>query len=157
MKYFLLLGANMDSPLCQIELATKHIANLPGLEISQKSSIQETAPYGFTEQSPFQNQVLEVFSDTAPRVLLQDLLAIETHMGRKREQKWGPRLIDIDILLADGMVINEADLVIPHPDLHNRAFALSLLCEIASDLIHPIYDKTISELLQKLSSPGGNT
>ena len=157
MNYFLLLGANMEAPLHQLELATRHIATLPGVEIIQKSSIQETAPYGFTMQAPFQNQVLEVQSEMAPQALLRELLAIETMMGRKREQKWGPRLIDIDILLAEDTILNEADLIVPHPDLHNRAFALSLLCEIASDTMHPILKKTVSELLKELSLPGGNT
>ena len=155
MIYHLLLGSNMQDPPRQIETACTQIAALAGVSISRQSRMRLTKPYGKTDQDDFYNMVLELESDLEAQDLLECLMDIEQSMGRVRAEKWGPRTIDIDILLAENTVISRKELNSPHSDLHNRAFALSLLCELVPDAIHPIYNKTMRELLDSL--PGGNT
>jgi len=123
-----------------------------------------TAPYGRVLQPDFYNQVLEVESSLAPQLLMEQLLAIETEMGRVRSERWGPRVIDIDILLAENLVVDtrpdiaDKDLpvvIIPHPDFHNRLFAMQLLNELIPNYEHPIMHKSINELYYRLRNPGG--
>jgi len=154
--YHLILGANLDEPTAMINQANGLIALVPGLRILRESSLIRTKPYGFEHQEDFYNQVLEVESSLTAQELLRNLLDIETRMGRIRFLKWGPRLIDIDILLAADSVIQEDDLVIPHPDLHNREFALRLLCELVPDAMHPVLNKTMNELYNALPHTGGD-
>ncbi|MCB5261146.1 MAG: 2-amino-4-hydroxy-6-hydroxymethyldihydropteridine diphosphokinase [Candidatus Cloacimonetes bacterium] len=156
--YYLLLGSNMNDPAGQLKLALQHIAALPELQVLKISSLQRTKPYGKTDQDDFFNQVLKLQSPLAPEDMLSTLLNIEKQMGRQRGQKWGPRIIDLDILLIQDMMIETEKLIVPHYDLHNRLFVLELLTEIAPDAMHPKLNKTISELRQELmSSAGGNT
>ena len=117
--------------------------------ILRKSSIYETAAWGFTEQEPFLNQVLCVSSTLAPHELLLKLLSIELQLGRKRAEKNGPRIIDIDILLYGDQIISERDLIVPHPRMADRRFVLTPLNEIAPDFVHPVFNKTISLLLSE--------
>ncbi|MCB5270703.1 MAG: 2-amino-4-hydroxy-6-hydroxymethyldihydropteridine diphosphokinase [Candidatus Cloacimonetes bacterium] len=152
--YYLLLGSNMDDPAGQLRLALQHIAALPETEVLEQSSLKRTKPYGKLDQDDFYNQVLKLESTLDPQTMMDSLLKIETEMGRQRGQKWGPRLIDIDILLIQDMILETESLTVPHYDMHNRAFTLELLCEIAPDAVHPKLNKTIAELKQKLA--GGN-
>ncbi|MCK9557404.1 MAG: 2-amino-4-hydroxy-6-hydroxymethyldihydropteridine diphosphokinase [Candidatus Cloacimonetes bacterium] len=139
----------------QLALACKEIAALAESSIVRETRVLRTKPYGKTDQGDFYNMVLELESSLEPNVLLEKLLLIEQRMGRIRTEKWGPRVIDIDILLADDTIMNESELCIPHSDLQNRAFALFLLCELVPDAIHPVYNRTMRELLYSL--PGGYT
>lgn len=154
--YHLLLGSNMNDPARQVKLAVQQIAKLPELRILQKSSLQRTKAYGKTDQDDFYNQVLSLESAVDPQAMMTALLKIETQMGRQRGQKWGPRIIDIDILLIQDMIIDSDNLIVPHYDMHRRAFVLELLTEIAPDIVHPKLNKTIAELNQDLSSTGEN-
>lgn len=156
MIYHLILGSNMNDPALQIATAIEHIAALEGLRILRSSSLARTKAYGYEDQDDFMNQVLEVETALPPLSLLLRLQQIEGQMGRQPSFKWGPRLIDIDILLAEGLILNDNDLVIPHYDLHQREFTLKLLCELIPEQSHPILKQTMSELLKGLSSPGGN-
>jgi 2-amino-4-hydroxy-6-hydroxymethyldihydropteridine diphosphokinase len=157
MIYHLLLGSNMHNPELQIELAVQNIEQLPEITVLKRSSLRRSLPYGKLDQPDFYNQALELESSLAPQALLKAMQELETKMGRIRSSKWGPRIIDIDILLIQDQIIATPDLQVPHYDLHNRAFALNLLCEIAPDALHPKLQKTMCELRQALSSPGGNT
>lgn len=157
MIYHLILGSNMDDPAAQIASAIERITALDHVRLLRLSSLAVTKAYGYIDQEDFYNQVLEIESSLNPDALLVQLQMIEHQMGRKRSFKWGPRRIDIDILLAEDTVLNYNDLVIPHYDMHNREFTLKLLCELIPDRIHPTLNKTMSELLQELSSPGGYT
>jgi 2-amino-4-hydroxy-6-hydroxymethyldihydropteridine diphosphokinase len=157
MIYHLILGSNMDDPAAQLTSAVERIAVLDGVSLLRKSSLVKTKAYGYEDQDDFCNQILEIESSLNPDALLLQLQLVEHQMGRKRSFKWGPRLIDIDILLAEDLVLNYNDLVIPHYDMHNREFTLKLLCELIPDQIHPTLNKTMNELLQELSSSGGNT
>ncbi|MDI9363767.1 MAG: 2-amino-4-hydroxy-6-hydroxymethyldihydropteridine diphosphokinase [Flavobacterium sp.] len=144
---YILLGTNLGDRLLYLQQATTYITQQIG-EVWAASSIYKTAAWGFTEQPSFYNQVLVVKTDVAPENLMQQLLDIETQLGRIRSIKFGPRTIDIDILLIDNLVNQSAILQLPHPALPQRKFALMPLAEVAPNLFHPVEKKTISQLLQ---------
>jgi 2-amino-4-hydroxy-6-hydroxymethyldihydropteridine diphosphokinase len=144
---YILLGTNLGNRLSYLQQATTYIAQHVG-EVSATSSIYETAAWGLTEQPSFYNQVLVVKTDVEPENLMQQLLDIETQLGRTRTIKFGPRTIDIDILLIDDLINQSAILQLPHPALPQRKFALMPLVEVAPNLLHPVEKKTISQLLQ---------
>jgi 2-amino-4-hydroxy-6-hydroxymethyldihydropteridine diphosphokinase len=148
---YLLLGSNMGNSLQFLADARLHIGNDIGT-ISASSSIYQTAAWGKTDQPDFMNQVVKVASNLEPEGVLLAILAIESSMGRERAEKWAARTIDIDILFYDLMIINHENLVVPHPFLQERAFALAPLSELAPNLEHPILKKTISTLLANLAS-----
>ena len=143
---YLLIGGNLGDRAAYLEQAIKQIEALCG-RITHTSSIYETAAWGNTNQPAFYNQAIQLTTSLPPETLLAQLLAIEIKMGRVRTQKYGPRTIDLDILMIGDKVLDTNTLTIPHPQLHNRRFALLPLAEIAPSLHHPIFDKTVSELL----------
>ena len=143
---YLLIGGNLGDRAAYLQQALRQIEALCG-SISCASSIYETAAWGNTNQPSFYNQAVKLITPLAPEALLEQLLAIELEMGRVREEKYGPRTIDLDILMIDDKVEDTQKLTIPHPQLHNRRFALLPLAEIAPSPHHPILDKTVSELL----------
>ena len=147
---YLLLGSNLGDSRKYLADAILEIEDRLG-KLQKKSSLYQTASWGRNDQPAFINQVIELKTDLNPAMLLTGILKIEQDLGRQRSQKWGSRTIDIDILLYEDQVINEADLVIPHPYLPVRRFSLIPLSEIAPDLIHPLSGKTIRELLNELS------
>ncbi len=120
-----------------------------GLRVSKMSSLYETEPWGVREQPSFMNMAVEVETDLAPRKLLDLLKRIERRMGRKKTQRWGPRSIDLDILLYDDLVIREEDLIVPHPLMHERTFVLVPLSEIAHDKVHPVFLTKVGDILRK--------
>src|SRR6478609_4150733 len=136
-RVFLLLGSNLGNAELHLKDATEAIRIQAGL-IIQASSIYSTKAWGKTDQPDFLNQVIEISCDQTPHELLGLLLKIEIDLGRVRKEKWGARLIDIDILFFDNEHILESDLKIPHPEIANRRFTLVPLAEIAPDLIHPV-------------------
>jgi 2-amino-4-hydroxy-6-hydroxymethyldihydropteridine diphosphokinase len=121
-------------------------------QILRKSSIIETPAWGNTQQPDFLNQVLELETELAPATLMQVILQTELDMGRKRTEKWGPRTIDIDILLYDNLVLNEPGLKIPHEHLHEREFVLKPLCELVPNMLHPELELSMQHLLQNLQA-----
>ena len=142
----LLLGGNQGNPKSNFEKSIEFIEKKIGIVVSS-SSLYQTAAWGKEDQAPFLNQVLKVSTKLGPEILLKEILEIESLVGRVRYEKWGPRIIDIDILFYENAIIEEKDLTIPHPYLHQRAFTLIPLEEIAPELMHPVFNKTISELL----------
>ncbi|MGX5687892.1 2-amino-4-hydroxy-6-hydroxymethyldihydropteridine diphosphokinase [Arcticibacter tournemirensis] len=147
---YLLLGSNLGDRHSYLREGALLIEREIG-PIEKSSSIYQTASWGNTGLPEFLNQALLVSTSLSPRDLLFTVNAIEKSLGRERVQKWGSRTLDIDILLYENEIINEPDLVIPHPLMQERRFALAPLCEIAPDVVHPLIGKKIKELLSELS------
>lgn len=149
---YLLTGGNIGNRLQTLELARQAIEKTCG-QIAQASPVYETAAWGLTEQNPFLNQALELHTQLQAHELLQGMLRIEQALGRIRDVKYGPRIIDIDMLLFNNAIINTANLIVPHPQLPNRRFALQCLANIAGEQIHPILKKSINQLLLECPDP----
>lgn len=145
---YLLIGGNMGNRAAYLQQAMDEIEANCGI-ITRRSSLYETEAWGLTDQPSFYNQALVLESLLDPEPLMQTLLAIEERMGRLRTVKMGPRVIDIDILLIDDLILNTAALVLPHPALAERRFALLPLSEVAADLVHPVLHKNIGRLLDE--------
>ena len=145
---YLLTGGNIGNRVANLQHASHLIEQFAGAIIA-KSSLYETAPWGITDQPAFLNQVVKCHTLLSARQLLNQIFAAEEMMGRKRALRYGPRIIDIDILLYNNQVIAEADLSIPHPEMANRRFVLAPLNEIAPHLIHPVLNKPVHVLLKE--------
>jgi len=149
-EVLLLLGSNLGDRQSFLVRAIEEIE--AGIApITKASAIYETQSWGKTDAPDYLNQVVLLQTDLLPREVLGKILAIEKKLGRKREEKWGSRTIDLDILFYGGEIINEEGLHIPHPELHKRRFTLEPLSEIAPDLIHPVLNKNILQLKTELS------
>ncbi|GHA54714.1 2-amino-4-hydroxy-6-hydroxymethyldihydropteridine diphosphokinase [Pontibacter akesuensis] len=149
-KLYLLLGGNLGERTSYLQQARESIAAQVG-GIQHCSKIYETAAWGKTDQPSFLNQVLEVKTTLAPEQVLQHINNIEQELGRVRLEHWGSRVIDIDILFYDSLVLQTQRLTIPHPQLHKRRFTLLPLAEIAPELVHPVLETSIKQLLQECS------
>ncbi|HRP31853.1 MAG TPA: 2-amino-4-hydroxy-6-hydroxymethyldihydropteridine diphosphokinase [Agriterribacter sp.] len=147
-KVYLLTGGNMGDRKNHLEMAAKKIENVCG-KIVISSPVYETDAWGKTDQPNFYNQALLLHTALSPLPLLKHILQIEFEMGRSRLEKYGPRIIDIDILLFNDEKMEYPDLKIPHPELANRRFALAPLNAIAAGTVHPVLKKTISRLLNE--------
>ena len=144
---YLLLGSNLGDRLQILQAARELIQKQIG-EIDTISSIYETAPWGVLDQPSFLNQVVKVLTSLEPEETLRIILGIEHELGRVRYERWGARVIDIDILYFQDMILDSSRLTIPHPRLHERRFTLTPLAEIAPDFIHPLLKKSSVQLLE---------
>lgn len=142
---YLALGSNLGDRLANLKRAIAALS--PQMEVKAKSHVYETPPWGFEDQPKFLNQVIQVNTYLAPEPLLKHLKRLEVTLGRKATFPNGPRLIDIDILFYDDLVLNTPSLEIPHPRLHERGFVLLPLADIAPDWVHPVLKKSVRELL----------
>jgi len=142
-------GSNMGNRRENIQKALEKMEHI-GLNLIKTSTIIETEPYGYLDQDSFLNGACIVDTVFSPKELLYQLLAIEQELGRKREIRWGPRIIDLDIIFYEDQIIREKDLIIPHPDAHNRTFVMGPISEIAPFFVHPIYKKTVREIYHEL-------
>ena len=150
---YIALGSNLGDKEANLRQALKMLL-VKGLQIRSVSSFFKTEPYGVTDQPEFINAVACVKTDLAPEKLLKLLLDTELEMGRVRLRHWGERNIDLDLLLYDDLIYYSEKLVLPHPDMQNRLFVLQPLSEIAADKIHPVYKKSIQNLLKSLTDGG---
>jgi len=146
---YIAVGSNIGNPLQNCAEAIHKISKNDYIKIRSKSSFYQTSPIGNIKQECFVNSVVKINTSLNPESLLSYLLGIETEMGRVRKEKWGPRIIDLDLLFYDSLILNKEALTIPHPELQKRNFVLIPLCEIAENLIHPNLKKTIRTLLKE--------
>lgn len=146
---YLGLGSNVGDREEFIEQAVFLLEKDKNIQVTKRSSNYETEAEGGGEQPPFMNAAVEIRTKLAPHRLLEVCQEIETALGREREVEWGPRTIDIDILLYDDEIISDDKLQIPHPLLHERMFVLKPLKEIALHLVHPILEKSIEALFDE--------
>jgi len=146
---YLLLGSNLGNRQLFMQKAIAYIEEQIA-PIAQSSSVYETQSWGKSDAPDYLNEVLLLQTDMPPRTILEKILAIEIVLGRKREEKWGSRTIDIDILFYGDAIINEPDLHIPHPELHKRRFTLEPLVEINPNFKHTGFKKTVLALKNEL-------
>jgi 2-amino-4-hydroxy-6-hydroxymethyldihydropteridine diphosphokinase len=142
---FLSIGSNIGDRMTNLRQALGLIEKNIG-KVAKKSHIYETQPWGEPNQDAFLNQVVMINTSLEPREMLEKITRIEREMGRERKEKWGPRVIDVDILFYGKRIIRDKGLEIPHPELHKRGFVLVPLMEIAPEFEHPILLKQIDEL-----------
>ncbi|MFN0035987.1 MAG: 2-amino-4-hydroxy-6-hydroxymethyldihydropteridine diphosphokinase [Saprospiraceae bacterium] len=142
---YLCLGSNVGNRAANLRSAIGLIEKNVG-KIVKKSHIYETQPWGKTDQDLFLNQVVMVNTTLDPRDILDRISRAERELGREQKEKWGPRIIDIDILFYGKRIVRDKGLEIPHPELHKRAFVLVPMMEIAPDFEHPVLEKQIDEL-----------
>lgn len=136
-RAFVALGANLDDPAAQLAAAVKALGELPQTTLVACSRFYASAPVGYADQPDFVNAVAEVSTGLTPDQLLQGLLDIEAAQGRERTFRNAPRTLDLDVLLYDNITRHDAHLTIPHPRMHERAFVLVPLAEIAPDIVIP--------------------
>ena len=147
---FLSVGSNLGDPAQNCITAIEWIAQSEAVKVLRQSSFYRTEPVGMADQPWFVNVVLEIRTTLDPRGLLNFLKSIEKKMGRQADRKWGPRVIDLDILFFGLMVIQDKDLQVPHPELHRRRFVLVPLLEIAPYTIHPVFGISVKGLMDRL-------
>jgi len=152
MRAFVGLGSNLGERETQIRLALDDLARLADSRLDGVSSLYDTEPLGETEQPNFLNAVARLHTELPARQLLWNLHLIERRLGRVRGRRWGPRTIDLDLLLYGDLVLDEPDLRVPHPELARRAFVLVPLLELEPGLVHPETGRTLLHHLSQLDS-----
>ncbi|MCH8290455.1 2-amino-4-hydroxy-6-hydroxymethyldihydropteridine diphosphokinase [Candidatus Poribacteria bacterium] len=147
---YISFGSNVGDRLVHINQALQYLSEADGILVTKVSSLYETEPVGYEEQDWFLNGVVAVETGLSPRQLLKVLQQIEKRIGRQQRKRWGPREMDLDLLIFDQRCINTPDLIVPHPEMHQRRFVLIPFAEIAPDTIHPILRQNIRTLLDDL-------
>ena len=143
-------GSNIGDRLAHIQNAIHALSKTEGITLQKISSVYKTDPVGYEAQAEFLNGVAAIQTSLSPLSLLHILKDIETEVGRQHRIRWGPREIDLDILIYGDLCLQTEKLIIPHPEMHLRGFVLVPLAEIAPDLVHPIFQESIQTLLNRL-------
>ena len=152
MKAFIGLGSNLGDREANIRQALQFLEQLPETTIVRGSSLYDTEPVGVSDQPNFLNGVVQIETHLAPRQLLWNLMLIERRLGRVRTRQWGPRVIDLDLLLYGEEVVDEEDLQVPHPLMSKRSFVMVPLVEIEPLPVHPVTNQTMLSILQRLGA-----
>ncbi len=147
------IGSNLESPAENCLKAVERLNAHSDLTLVARSSLYQSEPFGKTDQDWFVNSVVQLTTPLSPEELLRACLSIEQAMGRTRTEKWGPRIIDLDILFYDDLVLKQEGLEIPHPGIPDRSFVLAPMSEIAPKFIHPKLEKPIQTLLMEIPNP----
>ena len=151
-RVYIGIGSNLGDREACIRQAVDQLASLKDSRLDRISSLYDSDPVGLLDQPPFLNAVAALETELSPQQLLWNLNLIELRLGRVRARHWGPRTLDLDILFYGNLVLEEPDLVIPHPEVENRAFVLIPLNEIDPFLPHPRTGLVVSEMLKRLKS-----
>ncbi len=149
-QVFVAIGSNLGEREDYIAMGLEGLGQCEDCKVEQVSEIITTKPYGVTEQPEFLNGMIKLKTLLSPQELLQELHRIEQEAGRERLVHWGPRTLDLDIIFYDDWVIDTEELQVPHPDMQNRAFVLQPLAELAPFLRHPLFNKTVTQMLKEL-------
>ncbi|MGD6804887.1 2-amino-4-hydroxy-6-hydroxymethyldihydropteridine diphosphokinase [Rossellomorea vietnamensis] len=152
---YLSLGSNVGDREQYLKKAIKQLSGHPEIELERVSSIYETDPVGYTDQGSFLNLAVEIRTSLTPQTLLHQCLQIEKDLGREREFRWGPRIIDLDILLYNQENIETEELIVPHPRMHERAFVLVPLTELSQTIKHPKFNTSMMALLDEIPDKEG--
>jgi 2-amino-4-hydroxy-6-hydroxymethyldihydropteridine diphosphokinase len=152
MKAFIGLGSNLGERETMIRMALDDLARLPETKLVSASSLYDTEPVGEVDQPNFLNAVAQLDTELTARQLLWNLQLIEKRLGRVRTQRWGPRTIDLDLLLYGSLIVDEPDLKVPHPELTKRSFVLVPLVELDPLIVHPITGDTLLHHLSQLTT-----
>lgn len=148
-------GSNIGDRQAYIHNALHRLAAEEGVILQKSSSFYETAPVGYEEQGEFLNGVAEIQTCLSPHRLLHTLKKIETAVGRQHRVRWGPREIDLDLLIYGDVCLREEGLIVPHPEMHRRGFVLVPFAEIASGVVHPVFGESIGVLLEGVGGCAG--
>jgi 2-amino-4-hydroxy-6-hydroxymethyldihydropteridine diphosphokinase len=151
---YIAIGSNLGRKAFNCREAVERMGRITGCRVVAESALFRTEPIGVHDQDWYVNGVVVVVTDLPPRPLLETLMAIEAAMGRERKEKWAARIIDLDILLYGQAVIDEVDLKIPHPLMHLRRFVMVPMNRLAPQLVHPVLQQTMAELLAGLPEAG---
>jgi 2-amino-4-hydroxy-6-hydroxymethyldihydropteridine diphosphokinase len=149
---YLSLGTNIGNRAENLKQAISSLP--PQMTVKKKSKVYETPPWGYTEQEPFLNQAVKTTTYLDPEPLLKHLKRLEIALGRKATFRYGPRLIDLDILFFDDLVLDTPSLTVPHPHVHERGFVLMPMMDIAPDHMHPITMRSIREMITLCNTEG---
>jgi 2-amino-4-hydroxy-6-hydroxymethyldihydropteridine diphosphokinase len=150
---YIAIGSNLESPAENCLKATEYLNAHPDLTLVARSSLYQSEPFGNTDQNWFINSVVQLSTPLSQEELLRACLSIEQAMGRTRTEKWGPRIIDLDILFYDDLILKQEGLEIPHPGIAERSFVLTPMNEIAPQFIHPKLKQSIQTLLMEIPNP----
>ncbi|AEB11047.1 2-amino-4-hydroxy-6-hydroxymethyldihydropteridine diphosphokinase [Marinithermus hydrothermalis] len=151
---YVALGSNLGDRAGYLLAALSALGRTENIRLARLSRVYETAPVGPSGQGPYLNLVAEIETRLEPQPLLQTLLGIERRLGRVRRERWGPRTIDLDLLLYADVVLDAEALTLPHPRLHERAFVLAPLCDLIPDAVHPRLGRTYRALLEAVGRVG---
>jgi 2-amino-4-hydroxy-6-hydroxymethyldihydropteridine diphosphokinase len=152
---YVALGSNLGDREAHLAAAIQALRARPAVRVTSVSTVYETAPVGPPPQGPYLNAVVRLRTRLAPRALLACLLEIEAAEGRRRSAgRWSPRTLDLDLLFYGSLTLDEPGLCVPHPRLHERAFVLEPLRDVAPRLVHPLLGKSVEELARNVRDPG---
>ena len=153
-KAYIGIGSNLGDTHGNCRKAIERMGRIPGCSVTGLSELYLTEPVGVEGQDWYVNGVIAISTSLSPQELIKGLYIIEADMGRVRKERWGPRTIDLDILLFGQDIIREPNLTIPHPRMHERRFVIAPMVELAPDLVHPTLGKKMTELLAMIPGDG---